>query len=190
MENKKEDLRKQILSLVYTICNSTAYLDMYADEEDIEPDVPTDSSYTAAYKILKLLNIEKGENGAKIFEIPLCWSNQVVIRYTMGEWLGKKHKWWSDQIFDVSAGIDNSDKDNPRFFLTLQWEPVDSSQQDCEYASTPFRDDMATLLDYNCPLSEFLSKEEIKQFGIKRKPDEIPMVVPVNGNCPYAPPAD
>ena len=163
-------IRKKIMQLVQAICGTTQYIadDRYPDRaspnDADDADCPTDASYQAAMELLRLIGVESGKNGAYIFEIPLCWSNQVCIRYTMGDF-GRNGPPWSRQMFDVFAGV--SADDSGEFFFQICWEP---------YEDNPFHNGLAFLFDYACPLSDFLTGEEIVALGQKRKPDEIPVL--------------
>lgn len=116
MELKK---KQKIFDLVRAICNSTVSLH---SDKDVPPDCPTESSYSAAYDLLKTVGVSPE---AVIFEIPLCWDNQVVIRFTIGEWRDKEDV----VIFSLSAGV--SCCDSGRFFFELQVETAFSEAFDC-----------------------------------------------------------
>ena len=108
-----EEDKKEVENLVKIICNTTIIPEETAKERaeqntDIEPDCPTDDTWKAAEKLLRIAGVSET---AEIFEIPLCWDNQVCIRFTFGN---------PDIIFDLSAGINCND--NSDFFVCLQIE--------------------------------------------------------------------
>ena len=108
-----EEDKKEVENLVKIICNTTIIPEETAEERaeqntDIEPDCPTDDTWKAAEKLLRIAGVSET---AEIFEIPLCWNNQVCIRFTLGN---------PDIIFDLSAGINCMD--NSDFFVWLQIE--------------------------------------------------------------------
>ncbi len=75
--------------------------------------MPTDKAITAAKELLKTVGVS---SAAVIEEIPLCWNNQVGIRFTLGEW----HEKTNDTLFALYAG---ASKDNPeKFFIELYVE--------------------------------------------------------------------
>lgn len=178
---KAKDLYRKALTLVRTICGNTAYYnEEFRDCKDsegnqAEPDVPLDNAVKAAYELLSLFETETGKNGALIFEIPLCWDNQVVIRYTLGDYDSQKGNWWSKQAFDFSAGISINKKD---FFVMVQWEPIPEAIgiNEWEPGLTPFYDGMATLFSMSIPLSDFLSEDEIRTVLHKRDLSDVPIL--------------
>lgn len=108
-EKEKDEVEK----LVEIICGTTTMPEDHAKELtaqniDVTPDCPTEATIKAAEKLLRIAGVSES---AEIFEIPLCWDNQVCIRFTLGN---------SDIIFDLSAGINCND--NSEFFIFLQVE--------------------------------------------------------------------
>ena len=105
--------KQKVLDLVRKICGTTvSYPEAEHIDEDVN-DVPTDKTWDAAYEILSLIGITES---ACIEEIPLCWGDQVCIRFTIGSWdTASNHI-----LFDLTAGV--SCNDNDRFFICLQVE--------------------------------------------------------------------
>lgn len=77
---------ERILDAVKRLCNSVA-----------EEDIPTDTSFEIADEILALFGVS---SGYAIYEIPLCWDDQVNIRFYHPE---------AEIIFDIAAGISSED---------------------------------------------------------------------------------
>ncbi len=102
LENKQK-----IYDLVKVICGTTTLLPEIDDPDDT-PDCPTKDTWKAAKELLNTVGVTEN---AKIIEIPLCWSEQVCIRFTLGN---------PDIIFDLSAGVSCIDKSD--FFFSLQVE--------------------------------------------------------------------
>lgn len=131
--------KQKVFDLVKKICDSTVgydaennrYIERKNAPEDYISDVPTDKTVGFAYEILKTLGVTES---AKIQEIPLCWKNQVCIRFCIGEWSPETN----GIIFDLSAGM--SYKDNTLFFLQLQVE------NDFQTFPVPSDDDVGIFL--------------------------------------------
>lgn len=101
--------KQKIYDLVKVICGTTIVLPQVITQiPDATPDCPTKDTWKAAKELLNTVGVTEN---AKIIEIPLCWSEQVCIRFTLGN---------PDIIFDLSAGV--SCKDKSDFFFLLQIE--------------------------------------------------------------------
>ncbi len=106
--------KQRVYDLVKMICGSTTvFPEAYKYSENPTPDVPTNTTWFAARELLNEIGVTKS---AQIMEIPLCWDNQVAIRFTLGEYDGEKNP----TIFVVGAGVHC--EDSAKFFLTLQVE--------------------------------------------------------------------
>lgn len=90
--------------MVKTICGSTRK----REEDDPIADIPTDNTWEAAETLLKEVGVS---SAALIEEIPLCWYNQVGIRFTLGKWDKEKNR----DTFDLYAGVSKSNQ-NEFFF--------------------------------------------------------------------------
>lgn len=107
---------KKILELVKRLCGTTDYLSNYMDLGDFVPetaDVPTEDTFEIAHEILSIVGVD---NSAEIFEIPLCWENQVGIRFNFPHYKDLKGSDFRAD-FTLYAGISKSDEDD--FFLKL-----------------------------------------------------------------------
>lgn len=120
------ETKQRIYELVKVVCGTTT---MTPEEEalkeqghDMVPDVPTNKTFDAAHEILNLAGVTPA---AYIFEIPLCWDDQVAIRFTIGEESPQ-----SSPMFCLLAGVHCNDPS--KFFFDIQMEdflgniPVDS----------------------------------------------------------------
>lgn len=106
--------KQHIYDLVKIICGSTVSFKDFERHDDGMDDVPTDDTWSAAKELL----LEAGVSPyADIFEIPLCWNDQVCIRFSLGEW--KENE--TVILFDLSAGVSNTSPN--KFFFCLQIEP-------------------------------------------------------------------
>ena len=108
-----EEQKDEVEKLVEIICGTTTMpedlaKELIAQNIDVKPDCPTEDTWKAAEKLLCIAGVSES---AAIFEIPLCWDNQVVIRFTLNN---------PDIIFDLSAGINMID--NSEFLASLQVE--------------------------------------------------------------------
>lgn len=68
-------------------------------------DIPTDKSWEIAKELLNLFGVSPGYS---IYEIPLCWDDQVNIRFYYPE---------AETIFNIATGI--SSEDPNIFFLEV-----------------------------------------------------------------------
>lgn len=110
------EVQKKILEKVKKICGTTDNLSNHMDLGDFGPevnDIPTKDTFEIAHEILNLVGVD---NGAEIFEIPLCWDDQVGIRFNFPHYKDL----WSNSFkagFTLYAGISKSDENE--FFLEL-----------------------------------------------------------------------
>lgn len=122
----------QILNLVKTICGSTISINDYYAEEIIKPeepggevirDLPVDETYVYAEALLRLMGVNKDY---EIYEIPLCWNNQVVIRFILNELN-------INTVFNVFAGINKNN--NNEFILEIgvenEWDVIPLYSESC-----------------------------------------------------------
>jgi len=120
---------RKMLKLIKRLCGTTLYLQDISeftaiDKEDDKPDVPTEETFKIAKDILSLCGIRK--DIVEIEEIPLCWDNQVSIRFCFPElkdliWRNENNKEYRP-TFDLSAGISCRNPDE--FFIALYVESM------------------------------------------------------------------
>lgn len=96
----KEEL---ILDACQRLCRSVA-----------EEDIPTDKSWEIAKEILDLFEVSPGYS---IYEIPLCWDDQVNIRFYYPE---------AETIFNIAAGITSED---PNIFFLEVFAEYDTDDE-------------------------------------------------------------
>ena len=111
------ETKQRIYDLVKVICGTTTVLPEAKEYFDNPiPDVPTDNTWFAAQELLKEVGVS---SVAAIEEIPLCWNEQVGIRFTLGKWDKVQNK----DTFSLYAGVH---KDDPtKFFFELYVENDD-----------------------------------------------------------------
>ncbi len=109
--------KQRVYELVKVICGTTTILPEVAKcIEDPTPDVPTDNTFLAAKELLKVAGVSPV---AVITEIPLCWDDQVGIRFSLGKWNAEKNR----VFFDLYAGVNECDQ--TKFFFELYVENDD-----------------------------------------------------------------
>ena len=110
---------ENILELTKKLCRSTERVSNFSC-------VPTNRTYDIAHEILEHAGIDKK---AHILEIPLCWDDQVCIRFQFPEYNDLKYaddpgreraESFRPIIFNLLAGLSTTDK--TVFFLEINVE--------------------------------------------------------------------
>ncbi len=114
--------KNDIFDLVKIICGTTV---SYPEKKRLKNkvnDVPTNTTWEAAEELLSRVGVSEW---AEVYEIPLCWDNQVAIRFTLGD-----NNQDNPIIFDLSAGVHKSDPEI--FFIELYVENDDEEVFPCD----------------------------------------------------------
>lgn len=105
----KTDLKLKVITCIKGICGTTVGWDILLHKpipknelpENREADIPTYDTWMFAEYLLDLFDVEQYQ----IEEIPLCWSNQVVVRFTY-----RGQKFSEGPLFDLFCGIFEDDR--------------------------------------------------------------------------------
>lgn len=108
------EAKQRVYNLVKIICGSTTvFPEAYKHFENPTADIPTNATWLAARELLNEIGVSKA---AQIMEIPLCWNNQVAIRFTLGKYDREKNP----TVFVFGAGVHGEDP--TKFFFVMQVE--------------------------------------------------------------------